>query len=49
MINDFVTVFCRGNCAILVLLDLSAAFYTFDPDNLFCIIKKYGIQKFVER
>ena len=26
---------------MLVLLDLSAAFYTIDHDNLFCILGKY--------
>ena len=29
----------RGNNAMLVLLDLSAAFDTIDHDHLFCILK----------
>ena len=35
--NDIVTTIGRGNGAMLVLLDLSAAFDTIDHDNLFCI------------
>ena len=37
--NDIVTTIGRGNGAILVLLDLSAAFDTIDHDNLFCILE----------
>ena len=39
--NDIVTTIGRGNGAMLVLLDLSAAFDTIDYDNLFCILEKY--------
>ena len=39
--NDIVTTICRGNSAMLVLLDLSADFDTIDHDNLFCILEKY--------
>ena len=39
--NDIVTTIGRGNGAMLVLLDLSAAFDTIDNDNLFCILEKY--------
>ena len=39
--NDIVTTIGRGNGAMLVLLDLSAAFNTIDHDNLFCILEKY--------
>ena len=39
--NDLVTTIGRGNGAMPVLLDLSAAFDTIDHDNLFCILKKY--------
>ena len=39
--NDIVTTIGRGNDAMLVLLDLSAAFDTIDHDNLFCILEKY--------
>ena len=31
----------RGNVAMLVLLDLAAAFDPIDHDNLFCILEKY--------
>ena len=41
MYNDIVTTIGRGNSAMLVLLDLSAAFDTSDHDNLFCILEKY--------
>ena len=37
--NDIVTTISRGNGAMLVLLDLSAAFDTIDHDNLFCILE----------
>ena len=39
--NDSVTTIGRGNGAMLVLLDLSAAFDTIDHDNLFCTLEKY--------
>ena len=39
--NNIVTTIGRGNGAMLVLLDLSAAFDTIDHDNLFCILEKY--------
>ena len=39
--NDIVTTIGRGNGAMLVLLDLSAALDTIDHDNLFCILEKY--------
>ena len=39
--NDIVTTIGRGNGAMLVSLDLSAAFDTIDHDNLFCILEKY--------
>ena len=39
--NDIVTSINRGNGAILILLDLSAAFDTIDHDNLFCKFEKY--------
>ena len=39
--NDIATNIGRGNGAMLVLLDLSAAFDTIDHDNLFCILEKY--------
>ena len=38
--NDIVTTIGRGNGAILVLLDLSAAFDTIDHGNLLCILEK---------
>ena len=41
MYNDIVTTIGRGNGAMLVLLDLSAAFDTIDHDHLFCILEKY--------
>ena len=41
MYNDIVTTIGRGNGAMLVLLDLSAAFDTMYHDNLFCIPEKY--------
>ena len=39
--KDIVTTIGRGNGAMLVLLDLSAAFDTIYHDNLFCILEKY--------
>ena len=39
--NDIVTTIGRGNGAMHVLLDLSAAFDTIDHDNLFYILEKY--------
>ena len=39
--NDIVTTIGRGSGAMLVLLDLSAAFDTIDYDNLFCILEKH--------
>ena len=41
MYNDIVTTIGKGNGAMLVLLDLSAAFDTIDNDNLFCMLEKY--------
>ena len=41
MYNDIVTTIGKGNGAMLVLHDLSAAFNTIDHDNLFCILVKY--------
>ena len=41
MYNDIVTTIGSDNGAMLVLLDLSAAFDTIDHDNLFCILEKY--------
>ena len=39
--NDIVTTIGRGNGALLVLLDLTAAFDTIDHDDLFCILEIY--------
>ena len=39
--NDIVTTIGRGECAMLVLLNLSTSFDTIDHDNLFCILKQY--------
>ena len=39
--NDIVTNIGRGNGALRVLLDLSAALDTIDHDNLFCILETY--------
>ena len=39
--NDIVTTVGKGNGSFLVLLDLSAALYTIDHDNLFYILEKY--------
>ena len=39
--NDIVTTISKGNAAMLVLLDLSAAFDTIDHDHLLCILEKY--------
>ena len=36
--NDIVTTICRGNGAMLVLLDSSAVFDSIYHDNLFCIL-----------
>ena len=41
MYKDIVTTIGGGNGAMLVLLDLSAAFDTIDHYNLFCILEKY--------
>ena len=41
MHTDIVTTIGRGNGAMLVLLDLSAAFDTIYHDHLFCILEKY--------
>ena len=41
--NDIVNTIGRGNGAMLVFLDLSAAFDTIDHDNLFCILEKYVV------
>ena len=37
--NDSITTIGRGNGAMFVVLDLSAAFKTIDHDNLFCILE----------
>ena len=39
--NDIVTTIRRGTGAMLVLLDLSAAFDTIDYENFFCFLEKY--------
>ena len=39
--DDIVTTIGRGNGAMLVFLDLSAAVDTIDHDNLFCKLEKY--------
>ena len=39
--NDIVTTIGRGNGAMLVLLDLSAAFDTIEHDNFFWFLEKY--------
>ena len=39
--NDIVTIVGKGNGLYSVLLDLSAAFDTIDPDTLFVILEKY--------
>ena len=44
--NDIVTTIGRGNGAMLVLLDLSAAFDTIDHDNLFVLLR--NMLEFVE-
>ena len=41
MYNDIVTTIGRDNGAMLVLLDLSAAFDIIDHDSLFYILEKY--------
>ena len=41
MYNDLVTTIGRGNGAMIVLPDLSAAFDTIDHDNLFCTLENY--------
>ena len=41
MYNDIVTTIGKGNVAMLVLLDLSAALDTIVHDNLFYILEKY--------
>ena len=39
--NNIVTIIGRGNGAMLVLLDLSAAFDTIDHYHLFCTLEEY--------
>ena len=39
--SDIVTMVGKGSGSYLVLLDLSAAFDTIDPDTLFVILEKY--------
>ena len=39
--SDIVATIGRGNGAMLVSLNLSAAFDIIDHDNLFCILEKY--------
>ena len=39
--NDIVQTVGKGNGSFLVVLDLSATFYTIDHDNLFYILEKY--------
>ena len=39
--NDIATIIGKGNGAMLVLLDLSAALDTIGHNNLFCILEKY--------
>ena len=39
--NDIVTTISRSNGAMLVLIDLSAAFDTINHDNLICTLEKY--------
>ena len=44
--NDIVTTIGRGSGAMLVLLDLSAAFDTLDHDNHFVLLR--NMKEFVE-
>ena len=46
MYTDCVTAIGRGNAAMLLLLDLSAAFDTIDHDNLFVFL--INMYEFVE-
>ena len=41
MYNDIITTIGRANGAVLVLLELSAAFDSIDYDIFFCILEKY--------